>query len=382
MIITRFCLKNWKNFREVDVALGKRMFLVGANASGKSNFLDAFRFLREVAENGLSKAVDARGGISSLRCLAARKTPDIALELAIDDIWEYRLEFGGKKGEAAELRQETARSRAGTDAEWKTVLDRPDKNDKKDPLRLTQTALEQISVNVDFRPVADFLKTISYQHILPQVVRDPQGFSPNPVQNDPYGRDFVFRVLNTPKKTREARLSRINKALQVAVPQFEGLDVTLDKKTGVPHLIVKYRHWRPEGAKQDESSFSDGTLRLLALMWSMFEAKGPLLLEEPELSLHTSVVQCLPSMFAKLDRARKKESRQVLISTHSEALLSDPGVGPGEILTLVLEENGTTVSTPEEADKESMRAGLTAADVFIPKTAPREAHQLSLFDIS
>ena len=42
-------LQNWKNFASCDVAVGKRAFLVGPNASGKSNFLDAFRFLRDLA---------------------------------------------------------------------------------------------------------------------------------------------------------------------------------------------------------------------------------------------------------------------------------------------------------------------------------------------
>lgn len=48
----RLRLRNWKNFLRVDVVLQDRLFLVGANASGKSNFLDAFRFLRDIALSG------------------------------------------------------------------------------------------------------------------------------------------------------------------------------------------------------------------------------------------------------------------------------------------------------------------------------------------
>jgi predicted ATPase len=60
MLISRIILKNWRNFRKVNVPLRDRMFLVGANASGKSNFLDVFRFLRELSTTqggGLQKAV-------------------------------------------------------------------------------------------------------------------------------------------------------------------------------------------------------------------------------------------------------------------------------------------------------------------------------------
>ncbi|MDR3320662.1 MAG: AAA family ATPase [Desulfovibrio sp.] len=62
MIITKIYLKNWKNFGEVTASCGKRIFLIGPNASGKSNFLDALRFLRDVAQNGLYKAVSMPGG--------------------------------------------------------------------------------------------------------------------------------------------------------------------------------------------------------------------------------------------------------------------------------------------------------------------------------
>lgn len=39
MIVTRLKLKNWRNFREADVPLRERTYLLGANALGKSNFL-------------------------------------------------------------------------------------------------------------------------------------------------------------------------------------------------------------------------------------------------------------------------------------------------------------------------------------------------------
>ena len=69
MIVSRIALKNWRNFRQVDVQLNERAFVVGPNASGKSNFLDAFKFLRDISKQGggLQKAVNDRGGISGYR---------------------------------------------------------------------------------------------------------------------------------------------------------------------------------------------------------------------------------------------------------------------------------------------------------------------------
>ena len=87
MIISRVILKNWRNFAEVDVEFGERVFFVGPNASGKSNLLDVFRFLRDIAKpgGGLQKAVEDRGGLSKIRCLAARRHPDVEIEVYLSE---------------------------------------------------------------------------------------------------------------------------------------------------------------------------------------------------------------------------------------------------------------------------------------------------------
>ena len=87
MIISFVRLKNWKNFRSVEVPLKNRIFLAGPNACGKSNFLDVFRFLRDITKRGggLQQAVQDRGGLSKIRCLAARKEPDVEIEVHISN---------------------------------------------------------------------------------------------------------------------------------------------------------------------------------------------------------------------------------------------------------------------------------------------------------
>lgn len=305
MIITKIKLENWKNFAEVNADCGKRMFLIGPNASGKSNFLDALLFLRDVALYGLEHAVAQRGGVKSIRYINARQHPDITIGVTIDDAWEYTLTFGTEKGKQTPLVvSEVVRQHNGE--KWKNSF-RPDDDDGEDSLRLTQTALQQVNANMKFRELYDFFATIQYRHILPQLVREPKAFSPAPVTNDPFGRDLVFSIAKTPENVRKARLTKINDALKAAVPNFEDLQVVRDND-GLPHLQVKYSHWRPQGAKQQESVFSDGTLRLIALLWSLFDAEGPLLLEEPELSLHDGVVSLLPGIFARIDKGRKKGS--------------------------------------------------------------------------
>lgn len=378
MIITKIKLENWKNFAEVDADCGKRMFLIGPNASGKSNFLDALLFLRDVALYGLEQAVAQRGGVKSIRYINARQHPNITIGVTIDGTLEYNLTFGTEKGKQNPLVVSEVVRKNNGDA-WEKIISRPDCHDKEDSLRLTQTALQQVNANMQFRELFDFFATIQYRHILPQLVREPKAFSPAPVTNDPFGRDLVFSIAKTPEKTRKSRLTKINDALKAAVPNFEDLQVVRDND-GLPHLQVKYSHWRPQGAKQQENVFSDGTLRLIALLWSLFDAEGPLLLEEPELSLHDGVVSLLPGIFARIDRGRKKKVRQVFVTTHSTSLLSDPGIGSNEVLRLEPGREGVLVRSADEQERKLIQdEGLTVADVMLPKTRPENLQQLSLF---
>ena len=99
MIISKIELFNWKNFHRCEVGVQERCFVVGANAAGKSNFIDALRFLRDVAKQGggLQTAVRVRGGITKIRCLAAREQSNVklAIELSESDsrelCWHYEL---------------------------------------------------------------------------------------------------------------------------------------------------------------------------------------------------------------------------------------------------------------------------------------------------
>ena len=190
MRFSRLHLANWRNFAHVDVALEERMFLIGANASGKSNLLDAFRFLRDIVRigGGFEKAVLDRGGVPSLCSFFAYDNPDIVIDVHIvngkQEVWRYFLAITQDTQHRPLLQAEKV-WRSGT-----LLLDRPNAQDAIDDRLLRQTHLEQINSNREFREIADF---------------------------------------------------------------------------------------------------SDGTLRLIGLLWALLDGTGPLLLEKPELSLHQEI---------------------------------------------------------------------------------------------
>lgn len=380
MIISRLILKNWKNFKEVDVPLTNRVFIVGPNASGKSNFLDAFRFLRDIAKagGGLQKAVTDRGGISKIRSLSARTFPEVGIEVHFSEygetkpIWKYSIAI---KQESRGLRLPFLIH----EKVWKgdrLVLERPDKDDTTDKDRLTQTHLEQINANKAFREINKSFDDIVYLHLLPQLLKHPQSFTGPDLPGDPFGKGFLERISKVNEKTRKAWLKRIETALKIAVPQFKEFNYI--DENGRPHLEALYEHWRPKAGKQREDQFSDGTLRLIALLWSLQEGDGLLLLEEPELSLNSAIVAKIPSLIYKLQKPKK---RQILLSSHSIDLLSDKGISSDEILLLEPSAEGTSVKPASSASDiiSLLEGGLTPGEAILPRTKPRNINQLSIF---
>lgn len=371
MLITRLRLKNWRNFRDIDVALSPRTYIIGANASGKSNFLDVFRFLRTIAQvdgGGLQKALKERLGLSKLRSLHARKDPEVSVEVELAETpddklprWTYALAF---KAEGKGL-QRVLITRETVFFGDKQIVNRPDKDDKQDPARLTQTHLEQINNNAQFRELAEHFADTTYLHLVPQLLKHSYEISGRVIENDPFGQGLLQRIARTPQKTQAARLERIRKALSVAVPQFSELQFKKDEVTGAPHLEARFKHWREHGAWQREDQFSDGTLRLIGLLWALQEGDGMLLLEEPELSLNDAIVNYIPLMIERVLRQRKKGAflRQIVISTHSDNLISAV-TDPTAVLLLEPGENGSTVRPPDESEVDAMGHGLNAAEVL------------------
>ncbi|HZQ23341.1 MAG TPA: AAA family ATPase [Terriglobales bacterium] len=373
---TNIRVENWRNFGNIEVPLQRRAFVVGPNASGKSNFLDLFRFLHDIVSvgRGFEQAVQARGGVSSLRSLVARRYSDISISVSIgiDEqpaFWQYELHFNQDNLQRPVIRRE--RVMKGE----QQLFVRPDASDNADPERLTQTYLQQVNVNKDFRQVAEFFTSVRYLHIVPQLVREPDRSVGR--KDDPYGGDFLEQIARTPDRTQTSRLGRIQDALRVAVPQLEALELKRDDVSGVPHLRGKYQHWRPQGAWQTEEQFSDGTLRLLGLLWAALDGSGPLLLEEPELSLHPEVIRYLPQMFARIQR---RSGRQIIATTHSTELLRE-GVGLNEVVLLEPSQEGTSARTAGDfVDiRELLEGGINLAEIVMPKTRPTSAEQLSFF---
>lgn len=383
MYISHVKLINWKNFQNCDLTLPLRVFVVGANATGKSNFLDAFRFMRDIVKQGggLQFAVSSRGGLTKIRCLYARAHNNIRVEFQLSDeesltpLWLYVLELrntggGIRKVQAIVVEEKLTNLKTG-----KTVFERGKIKPEEDLTKRFYTHLEQPSVGDIPQEVRDAFASMEYLNVVPELVRSADSYVISSGKEDYFGRNFLRRMSLLNANTRNKYLRMIGGVLKIAVPQMEELSMVKDE-LGVPHIEAKYKHWRALGARQNEQVFSDGTLRLIGFLFALLDGTGVILLEEPESNLHTGIVRQIPEFVAQMQRGK---SRQVIMTTHSYEILSNSGISSEEIIVLEPGVEGTKTYVGAQSDeiKRFLDAGFSVAEAVIPITEPEHINQIN-----
>ena len=87
-----------------------------------------------------------------------------------------------------------------------------------------------------------------------------------------------------------------------------------------------------------------------------------------------------PRLATLMARMNRKSGRQVLVTTHSAALLGDKGIDLAEVYLLVPGEEGTVVLCAADLDdvRSLVEGDLTPGEAVMPRAAPKDVHQLSL----
>jgi hypothetical protein len=82
-------------------------------------------------------------------------------------------------------------------------------------------------------------------------------------------------------------------------------------------------------------------------------------------------------------RMQRHSGRQVLMTTHSEAIAGEPGIGAREVFRLEPGENGTTaeVAAENEDVMRLVKAGFSVGEAVMPLAKPKNLDQLALFDV-
>jgi len=389
-VLRRIEIRNYKSIGEVAVELGPLTVLVGRNAAGKSNFLDALAFVRDCLADSVELAFKNRGGIAAVRRSSGGHPYNIEIRLIMDlddgVTADYAYTIRARPREGFQVARERCIVRRVLDEEVRFEVQDgtftvgiPGINPRLSKDRL---ALFAASATDDFRPVYDFLTSMQFYSIAPLKLREYQDADEGQVlkRDGSNAAALLKRLVDDSEHT--ARYERVTGLLARAV---EGI-------VGVEHASVGHqetiRFRQDIGTKSpwrfDALNMSDGTLRLLGLLLAMYQPSDPpvVAVEEPESTVHPAITELIVQMLMEASR-----ERQVLITTHSPEILDFEDLPDEAIKIVVSHQNSTVIAPLSEFGRQAIRDGLYTPGELLRinelnpdlTTAQQLSEQLNLF---
>ncbi|RYE60542.1 MAG: chromosome segregation protein SMC, partial [Oxalobacteraceae bacterium] len=319
--LTRVVLRNYKSIGVCDVRLGPLTYLVGANGSGKSNFLDALHLVRDALSGSLDNALNERGGLAEVRRRSSGHPTHfgIRLEFVLPDLraGHYAFNIGSLPGRGYEvLTEECVIDGIGKGPFFLIERGLLKKSSEATFPALTSDRLALVGVSglAVFRPVFDALTAMGFYNLNPKLMRDPQ--KPQDGRLLKTVGENIVSVVGHLERVAPDQMAIIQEYLQTVVPMVHGVE----RKQIGPLETLQFRQ-DMKGAKHPwhfpAQNMSDGTLRALGVLTALFQANrdyAPLLIgiEEPETALHPAASSALREALLKASK-----TTQIIVTSHS-----------------------------------------------------------------
>ncbi len=388
-LLTRIALRNYKSIAACDIHPTQLSFLVGANGAGKSNFLDALRFVTDSLRFSIDHALRDRGGINEVRRRSSGHPTHFGIRLEFSlgtSHGHYAFNVGAKsRGAYAIQREECSLIERTSDLGSafyavengqvvKSTLS-PAPAASRD--RLYLVTLSGVSL---FRPLYDALSHMGFYNLNPEAIRDVQPPDPGELLNRD-GSNIASVLSNLASRSPELK-ERIEEYLAKVVPGISRVDRIV---IGPKETLQFSQHVK--GAKYPwnflAANMSDGTLRAFGVLVALFQgakngipARRLVGIEEPESALHPAVAGVLKD---SLEDA--SAYAQILVTSHSPDVLDDDSIPDDSVLAVVAESGETKIGRLDEAGRSALRDRLfTAGELLRMDQLRPDPHEIGLAD--
>lgn len=335
--IDKITIKGFKSIRElVDFELKDINIFVGANGSGKSNFVSFFKMLQAFMDGELSSYVTGNGGAGDLLFNGRKVTKkmDFSTRFGMRG-YRFTLEPTPKDGCAI---KDEARYYPGSTGWWEL-------GDNSEGIsRLAREVEKELSDASKSKPVYDSIRSWQIYHFHDtsgtagmrhaEIVQDNKRLRMNAENIAP----FLLGL----KTKHSCEYKKICNAVRLVIPFFE--DFLLEPETMGSAEKVNLS-WTQKGSDYPMQPYhlSDGSIRFICLATALLQPTPPstIIIDEPELGLHPHAIEIL----AELIQIASSET-QVIVATQSPALLDQFSV---EDIVIVKRKDGA--STFERLDE-------------------------------
>lgn len=337
-MIRKLRLKNFKSFKDQEIELKNLNVLVGPNASGKSNLIDALMFLSELANAGVREVLERRGGFEKVAFKGTEREIELSCNFDLEGYpSSYHISFTRWGIEREELAVGETTIIKGKKGEGKCLPD--GKEEGHYAVGRWQTCLyiygREETHTLLGRAYRFLISFRSYQFI-PSEIRETSVVR-GELELERSGANLA-RVLHTLHSQQEEVFQRIEDLLRQGIPEIERLRTPLVEGKSETYIAV-----REKGFEADRHQISDGTLKLLAFITAVSMPEPALVcFEEPENFIHARLLKLLVEIL-------KKSEKQVILSTHHPYLVDF--VEPEEILIVEKEEGESKVYRIEEPNE-------------------------------
>lgn len=397
--VRRVLIRNYKSIERCSVLLGPLTVLVGRNGAGKSNFLDAFRFVTDSLRTSLDHAIKGRGGIDSVRRRSTGHPRNFAIQLDLalpnGSTATYGFEVaarekGGFVVKSEKLQLPQAFFRIERASATKTTTARELRFEASSlnmpPPMADRLYLVTASGFPEFRPVYDGLLALGFYSFNPKMMRDPQ--TPDAGELLHHDGSNIASVIARLERDEPEAMHRVVEYLSKIVPSVQDV-----KQVAHGAWETIEFHQQIKGAKSpwrfEALNMSDGTLRALGTLIAVmqrFERESPVQLagiEEPETALHPAAVAALTGA---LHEAALRT--QVIVTCHSPDVLDHIDPEHDGLFVVQAEEGVTTVARVDPASREMMKEHLRTPGELLrldllaqdPDDLRQQATQLKLLE--
>ena len=336
-------IKGFKSLKTVEeLKLGSCNVVIGANGSGKSNFIEAFSFLHQIREGRLQEYAELAGGADNILFLGSKETGELFFKLSFQD---------GLNGYEIRLKPTDEEKLSVVDEEvqfWDKTYPTPYR--KGLPRANGEAGISKKGLRGTANWVRDRLGRWRIYHFHDTSRTSPMKKSSEIADNRFLRPDAsnLAAFLYLLQEEHESEYELIRQTVQRVAPFFD--DFILEPlRLNQNQVRLEWRHKRTD-KYFGPAAFSDGTLRFISLCTLLQQPKeyrsSIILIDEPELGLHPYAI----TMLASLIRAASVDS-QIIISTQSPVLLDH--FEPEEILVANRIESSTTLERLDTAKLEA-----------------------------
>ena len=408
MSIKHIKVQNFKSFKSLSISLDKFNIIIGANASGKSNFAQLFKFLNDIALDGLESAVSQQGGMEyllnftgpshslSYEVIFNSQTPDkwffisriIKLDTTIakaiyrfeiqltpdsnikiiNDEWKIAISVGDKKEKnplEVIITRKNGKLKIDIDHTQNNQLENEIKKIKNyikdffDGITLTPSSLSlelPIMSNYVLGGIGDFCYDIEVYDFDPKLAKRPVPVR-GPSELEPDGANLSIAMKNVIRDPRNRKM--FSRLITDVLPFVRSFDI--EKLLDSSVMLTQEENYFANQSIP-ATLISDGTINVTALICALYFQYNPLaIIEEPERNIH-------PALMAKIVDMMKDASnrKQIIATTHSAEMVRHANIE--NILLIERDETGNSkIIKPgnEEDVSEFLKNGMDIRELYI-----------------